>query len=451
MNAALNSEKRLIIGLGVTGLSVARWCVRNDVAFDLCDTRQLTNGAQLAEEFPQADIFCGPFDAALLCQYQEIIVSPGIPLAEPALAEAIAKGIKVRGDVDIFAEHCSAPIVAITGSNGKTTVTSLVGALLNSTGLQVAVGGNIGIPVLDLPPADIYVLELSSFQLETTSHLNAAVATILNISEDHLDRYVDIHGYISAKKRIYQGAQALVINRDEAILQTAEFSEALTFGLSAPKTGEFGLVAQNQQTFLAYGSEMLLATSDLKIKGLHNIANALSALAIVEALPASLWPKQQAPWAQVLDALTQFQGLEYRCQWLGEKHGVNFYNDSKGTNVGSTLAAINGLGAELEGKIWLLAGGVGKGQDFKPLAPACAEQVAAVLYFGRDGEKIAQAVEGACSTHGFDTVDEALAAAVQSAQADDIILFSPACASFDQFANFEERGQYFTRLVEALL
>lgn len=435
MNAILRSPKRLIIGLGLTGLSVARWCLRENIAFDLCDTRtQLANLAEIQQHFPQAQIFLGELTAQLLQGYEEIVVSPGVTIQHPAIVAASQAGVRVRGDVDIFAEQCSQPIVAITGSNGKSTVTALVGEMLAQAGLRVAVGGNIGVPVLDLPAADIYVLELSSFQLETTHQLNAAVATILNISEDHLDRYSSFDAYIAAKQRIYQGAQACVVNRDDAATEPTQqvAAKMLSFGLS-----------DLHQGWLQHKGQPLVATAELKIKGQHNAANALAALSIIQAL--NIQP------AQVLAALTEFAGLPYRCQWLGETQGVSFYNDSKGTNVGSTLAAINGLGADCRGKIWLLAGGVDKGQDFAPLAPACQQYVAEVLAFGRDAATIAQALSATCTLSQQETMAEALASGYARAQAGDVILLSPACASFDQFADYMQRGEHFTQLVEALL
>lgn len=443
MTATGTNNKRLIIGLGITGLSVARWFVREKLAFDLLDTRsQLAHADLIAKDFPEAQLFLGELKAELLCQYQELVVSPGIAIAHPAIQQAASQGVRVRGDIDVFAEHCKAPIVAITGSNGKSTVTTLVGEMLAAAGMDVAVGGNIGVPALDLPAADVYVLELSSFQLETTEQLHASVATILNISEDHLDRYAGMQAYIAAKKRIYNNAKNIVVNRQDSATFPDNQEWQSSFGLDQDAT-DFGLLVQDGVSYLTHANQPLLACNELKIKGRHNQANALAALAIV----AQLGVEPQ----QVLTALKDFAGLPYRCQWLGEKDGVSFYNDSKGTNVGSTVAAINGLGPDTQGKIWLLAGGEGKGQDFLPLAQACEPYVAEIIGFGKDAEQIAQAAAGHCLFSLVTTIDEAFARAALLAKSGDVILLSPACASLDQFKNYVHRGEVFTTLVEAVL
>lgn len=447
MTATFMNKERLIIGLGITGLSVARWCVREKLAFDLLDTRsQLAHADEIAQEFPEAQLYLGEMTAELLCQYQELIVSPGVAIAHPAIQQAISQGVQVRGDIDLFAEHCQAPIVAITGSNGKSTVATLVGEMLAAAGVNVAVGGNIGVPALGLPEAEVYVLELSSFQLETTHQLKAKVATVLNISEDHLDRYAGMAEYIATKQRIYHNAECVVVNRQDAAtyLQSKHEGCISSFGLDASsQSNDFGLLEQHGVSYLAIAEQPLLTTSELKVKGRHNQANALAALAIVAQLGVEL--------KNVLPALTQFAGLPHRCQWLGEKDGVNFYNDSKGTNVGSTVAAISGLGPEVTGKIWLLAGGEGKGQDFAPLVQACKPYVQAVIGFGKDGQQIGAALADSCSFVSVATLDEAFAYALAQAKPGDVVLLSPACASLDQFKDYIQRGQAFTALVEAAL
>lgn len=447
MTAIRANNKRLVIGLGITGLSVARWCVREKLAFDLLDTRsQLAHAAEIAQEFPEAQLYLEELTTERLCQYQELIVSPGVAIAHPAVQQAISQGIQVRGDIDLFAEHCQAPIVAITGSNGKSTVATLVGEMLVAAGVNVAVGGNIGVPALDLPAAEVYVLELSSFQLETTHQLKAKVATVLNISEDHLDRYAGMPEYIATKQRIYHNAECVVVNRQDAAtyLQALHEGSIGSFGLdSTTQAGDFGLLEHSGVNYLAQAGQPLLATSELKIKGRHNQANALAALAIVAQLGVEL--------QNVLPALTQFAGLPHRCQWLGEKDGVNFYNDSKGTNVGSTVAAISGLGPDTTGKIWLLAGGEGKGQDFSPLAQACEPYVAAVIGFGKDAQQIGAVLAESCSFVPVATLAEAFAHALAHAVKGDAIVLSPACASLDQFKNYIERGQAFSAMVEAVL
>jgi len=435
-------NKRLIIGLGMTGISAARWCQRRGWAFDLCDTRpELPAAEQIRHEFPHAELYLGELQADLLSRYDQLIVSPGVALATPAIQQAAAQGTEISGDIQLFAEQCDKPVIAITGSNGKSTVTTLVGELLQAAGKKTAVGGNIGVPALDLPEADIYVLELSSFQLETTANPEAWAAVILNLSEDHMDRYSGMDDYLAAKQRIFHHCRHVVVNRDEAETRPASGQAVdYSFGLSAPAQGEFGLRSENGERWICFGHEKVIAASALKIKGLHNLANVMAALALVKTVGVEP--------ADVLPALQNFAGLDHRCQWLGEKQGVAFYNDSKGTNVASTLAAINGLGAEIRGKILLLAGGVGKGQDFSPLAPACAEFVSTVFSYGQDGEQIAMAVKDNCPVSRCSTMQEAFAAACQQAQPGDVVLLSPACASFDQFRSYADRGNVFRSLVE---
>lgn len=447
--------KRMIIGLGMSGLSCARFCQRRGWAFDLCDSRDKpANLDVVKQEFPESHIFCGALDAALLEQYDELIVSPGVALAEAAIQQAIKAGVKISGDIQLFKEFVTKPIVAITGSNGKSTVTSLTGDMLNSCGVKALVGGNIGLPALDLiadvaadgsdehSHVDVYVLELSSFQLETITQLNAAVATILNLSEDHMDRYSGMDDYLAAKQRIFSGASAMVENKDDKATEINTDASVVRFGLNTPEAGEFGLRQVDGQDWIYYGAQPLLAAGNIKIKGRHNLANVMSALALVKAVE----PKLNIQLTDSLEAVKTFAGLAHRCQWLADIHGVACYNDSKGTNVGSTLAAINGLGASAKGKIWLLAGGVDKDQSFVELVPPCQKYVAEILLFGRDANNIQKDLEG-CNSQVFTTMDRAWKYALNNAEAGDLILLSPACASFDQFKNFAVRGEYFRQLV----
>ena len=444
MSAKGSNNKCMVVGLGMTGLSTARYLARSGRAFDLCDTREtLPALAELQQEFPQAKIVTGALNGELLSQYDELIVSPGIALAEPAIQQAIAAGVAVAGDIQLFARQCQKPIIAITGSNGKSTVTTLVGELLQAAGMAVGVGGNIGVPALDLGEADIYVLELSSFQLETTTDLSAEVAVILNLSEDHMDRYTGMDDYLQAKQRIFQGARHAVLNRDDAATQPVGCEAEISFGVAVPNGNEFGLIRKDGESWISFGEQAVIAASDLKIKGQHNLANVMASLALVQLVGVDI--------EKVLPALKDFAGLDHRCQWLGEHEQVSFYNDSKGTNVGSTLAAINGLGPEINGKIWLLAGGEGKGQDFSPLAEPCAEYCAEVLTYGADAMIIANAVSGDVAVSQQDTMKEAFDRALSLAEEGDVILLSPACASFDQFKNYVERGEYFRSLVEEVL
>lgn len=438
------TQKRLIVGLGLTGLSAARYCVRQGWAFDLCDTRtQLANRADIQQEFPQAKLYLGELQDDLLCQYDELIVSPGVAIAHPAIRAAKQEGVRIAGDIQLFVDANTQPVIAITGSNGKSTVTSLVGELLKACGKNVAVGGNIGLPALDMPNADLYVLELSSFQLETTTNLQAAAATILNLSEDHMDRYRGMDDYLAAKQRIFQGAQQAVVNRDDSATQAPLGMPCISFGVDKPEAGQYGLIKHQGESWIAFGDEPVIAASSLKIKGQHNLANVMAALALLRAVGIE--------HQQLLPALSAFSGLDHRCQWVGSKDNVAYYNDSKGTNVGSTLAAINGLGPEIRGKIWLLAGGDGKGQDFTPLAQPCAQYAAEVLTFGADAALVANAVSGGCAVSQHETLAQALERAAALANEGDVVLLSPACASLDQFKNYVQRGEHFRSLVEAML
>lgn len=442
---ALTEKKYMIVGAGLTGVSVARWCLRHGYAFDLCDTRtDLANAEQIRQEFPEARLFLGELETQRLVRYEQLVVSPGVALANTAIVEARQQGVGVSGDIQLFAEHCQQPIIAITGSNGKTTVATLVGELLSAAGKTVALGGNIGVPALDLPAAELSVLELSSFQLETTEQLNAEVAVILNISADHMDRYTDLDTYIAAKQKVFNGCSKPVFNRDDLETQPRTQKAVGVFSAHEPQAGEFGVVQKYGKEWIAYGEETLIATDELKLKGRHNILNAVAALAIVQqALPVDV--------RLCLPALKAFTGLPYRCQWLGVKDGVAFYNDSKGTNVGATLAAIDGVGKDIKGKVWLLLGGEGKGQDFSPLTKACQRYAAEVQVFGADRHIIAQAIDSECTSYKHETLDEAFNRSRLMATEGDVILFSPACASFDQFEDYQARGAYFTSLVEAVI
>ena len=362
----------------------------------------------------------------------------------PEIQQAIAAGVEITGDIDLFKQTCNKPVIAITGSNGKSTVTTLVGELLQAAGKSVAVGGNIGVPALDLPEADIYVLELSSFQLETTTDLGAEAAVILNLSEDHMDRYQGMDDYLTAKQRIFQQAKHVVCNRDDAATMSPQTSADLSFGLNEPQgPTEYGLRLINGERFICRGDQVLVGSSELRIKGLHNLANVMASLALVELAGVDV--------VTVIDALKSFAGLDHRCQWLGEKGGIAFYNDSKGTNVASTVAAIEGLGPEISGKVILLAGGVGKGQDFSPLAGPCAQFVSTAMVYGQDQQQIANALHAECAVEAFADMSSAFQAALATAEQGDVILLSPACASFDQFGNFVERGKYFAELARAEL
>ncbi|WP_341707550.1 UDP-N-acetylmuramoyl-L-alanine--D-glutamate ligase [Halopseudomonas sp.] len=447
MSLITTDKQRIIVGLGSSGLSVARYLAGQGLSFAVADTRQNPPGLEQLKRFaPMADLYLGELDEKLLSSADELIVSPGIAVATPALQAAAKAGVSIVGDIELFARAAKAPIVAITGSNAKSTVTTLVGEMAAAAGVKVAVGGNLGTPALDLLDhnAELYVLELSSFQLETTDRLNALVATVLNVSEDHMDRYSGLPAYHMAKHRIFRGAQQVVINRDDALSRplVADQLPCLTFGLSRPDFKGFGLLEQDGHTWLAYEFSALMPVSDLRIRGAHNQSNALAALALGQA--AGL------PMDAMLQALKTFPGLAHRCQWVGSHAGVEFFDDSKATNVGAALAAINGFAADMSGKLVLIAGGDGKGADFSSLREPVAEHCRAVVLIGRDAELIAAALDPQTQLVRVASIEEAVTAAAALAERGDLVLLSPACASLDMFRNFEERGRLFAEAVGRL-
>lgn len=448
VNLIAQNNVTVLVGMGMTGQSAARYLTMAGRPFVWVDTREAPPTlAAVQAQFPDAKIELGELKEDTLLAAAEIIVSPGVPLSTPALAAAIAAGIPVLGDIELFLRAVAAPVIAITGSNAKSTVTTLVSEMAKAAGKQVLLGGNIGVPVLDLlqqPAAELYVLELSSFQLESISKLNAAVATVLNISEDHMDRYASLTQYYLAKQRIYFGARNVVVNRQDPLTSPplAEGVTQFSFGLDTPDRRGFGVLTKNGQEYLAFEFTALMPLSNIKMPGRHNVANALAAMALCHAVGLPMEP--------MLHTLTQFAGLPHRCQWVATSADVNYYNDSKGTNVGATLAAIQGLQKDA-GKIVLIAGGVGKGADFSPLQQA-APGLRAVVVIGQDGQKIAAVFGDSVPIYAASTMADAVAIAKQQAQAGDDVLLSPACASFDMYTGFEHRGEHFVQLVkEALL
>nr|WP_256930335.1 UDP-N-acetylmuramoyl-L-alanine--D-glutamate ligase [Pseudomonas sp. D1HM] len=438
---------RIVVGLGKSGMSLVRFLAQQGVSFAVADTR--ANPPELAtlrRDYPQVEVRCGELDVEFLCRADELYVSPGLALATPALQAAAARGVKLSGDIDLFARNAKAPIVAISGSNAKSTVTTLVGEMAAAAGKRVAVGGNLGTPALDLLSDDIelYVMELSSFQLETTNQLGAEVATVLNVSEDHMDRYSGLPAYHLAKHRIFRGARQVVVNRQDALTRPlmGEGLPCWTFGLSAPDFKAFGLREENGEKYLAFEFQNLMPVRELKVRGAHNQANALAALALGHAVGL--------PFDAMLSSLRSFTGLEHRCQWVRELDGVSYYNDSKATNVGAALAAIDGLGSDMDGKLVLIAGGDGKGADFSGLAESVAKYCRAVVLMGRDAPLIAAALGNAVPQVFVNSLDDAIEQSRSLARPGDAVLLSPACASFDMFKNYEERGQLFARAVEVL-
>ena len=448
MSLIASDQFRIVVGLGKSGMSLVRFLAQQGVRFAVADTR--ANPPELAtlqRDYPEVEVRCGELDVDFLCRASELYVSPGLALATPALREAAARGVKMSGDIDLFTRHAKAPIVAITGSNAKSTVTTLVGEMAAAAGKKVAVGGNIGTPALELlsDEVELYVLELSSFQLETTERLGAEVATCLNLSEDHMDRYDGMAQYHLAKHRIFRGARQVVVNRDDALSRPliADQVPCWTFGLGKPDFKRFGLIEENGEKYLAFQFETLMPTAELKIRGAHNQSNALAALALGHAIGL--------PFAAMLDTLRHFSGLPHRCQWVRELRGVGYYDDSKATNVGAALAAIEGLGADIAGKLVLIAGGDGKGADFSALKAPVARFCRAVVLLGRDAELLAAALGDASPLVRVKTLEEAVQRAAELAQSGDAVLLSPACASLDMFKNFEERGRLFAQAAEALV
>lgn len=437
---------RVVAGLGKTGVSVVKHLLQLGYPVAVTDTRIDPPG--LADVPSGVECSLGGLDTDLLNKAEEIILSPGLDPKLPELQEAQRAG-RIVGDIQLLRRATTVPIVAITGSNAKSTVTTLVGEMAKQAGKRVAVGGNLGTPALDLLNDDpeLIVLELSSFQLETTSNLSAAVAVVLNMSEDHLDRHGDMQGYHQSKHRIFQNCQRFVYNRDDGLTRplVPDQIKSISFGLNAPDMNQYGVLRDADGTaWLARGRIRLMDAADMPIQGNHNIANALAALALGESIGLEL--------ESMLQTLKTFKGLPHRCEFVAEVQGIRFYNDSKGTNVGATLAAVEGLGAPLSirhNKLLVILGGEGKGQDFKPLAPALARYARAAVLIGQDAALIERAIGAQVQVIQTLNLEQAVDSAMALAQAGDAVLLSPACASFDMFLNYQDRGEQFSRYVLA--
>lgn len=426
----------VIIGLGITGLSCVDFFLGQGVTPRVMDTRLSPPGLDKLPE--QVACHTGSINSDWLLAADLIVASPGIALAHPALSEAADAGIEIVGDIELFCREAQAPVVAITGSNGKSTVTTLVGEMARAAGWAVGVGGNIGLPALTLlkSPAQLYVLELSSFQLETTHSLKAAAATILNVTEDHMDRYpLGMQQYRAAKLRIYENAAICVVNADDGMTMPVRGADrrCISFGVDL---GDYHLTRQQGSTWLRAQGEKILNTAEMKLVGQHNYTNALAALALADAVAI--------PRASSLKALTTYSGLPHRFQLVHEARGVRWVNDSKATNVGSTEAALQGL--QVAGTLWLLLGGDGKGADFLPLARYLQGDNIRLFCYGRDGDALA-ALRPEVATR-TETLQQAVAQIATAAQSGDMVLLSPACASLDQFRNFEQRGDLFAQLAK---
>lgn len=452
MQVENNKGVKVIVGLGQTGLSCARYFHKKGQAFRVMDSRfSPPELATFRSEFPQVELELGGFNVESLLRAEEIVLSPGVGLQTPEIAAAVAAGVKVTGDIDIFSRDAKAPVIAVTGSNGKSTVVTLLGEMAIKAGRRVGIGGNLdgkaSSPALDLlciGERDLYVLELSSFQLETTHNLCADVAVILNISEDHLDRYESMQDYASAKQRIFNGCRQAVINHDSdsSLPWQMPAAPALGYTLSAPSENCAGIVMHQDEHWVFVAQQPVMPVADIRLIGRHNLSNALAAFMLGRA--AGL------PDEAMIATLREFSGLPHRCQFVANLRGVDYYNDSKGTNVGATVVALEGIGERIKGDIVLIAGGIAKEQNFSPLLPALDRYVKRVILIGKDADKIADVIDQRVDIMRASSMEEAVAEAARSARSGDAVLLSPACASFDMFKDFAHRGRVFVSVVEAL-
>lgn len=432
----------LVIGLGVTGQSCLRYLLSQKEPVRVLDTRAEPPGiAAIRAESSGVQIHTGSFREDWLNEARRLIVSPGVAVSTLDIARQAAAGKEVIGDIELFARAASEPIAAITGSNAKSTVTALLGDVARAAGRRALAGGNLGTPALDLlgQGAEMYMLELSSFQLETTFSLGAQVACILNLSQDHMDRYSSFGDYVAAKQRIYDGCEIAVWNLDDEVTRPQSPVPAqMTFGVHPQSDYRLDV----QRGMLMRRGEDLLPVSALKVRGNHNALNVLAVLAMAEALGL----EQQA----CLHAVQQFAGLPHRCVLVAEQADVQWFNDSKGTNVGATLAALAGIGPAIAGKVVLIAGGQGKQQDFSPLNSVGKDYVRTAVLIGEDAKQLASALTGVPCLFASDMA-EAVRQAAELAQAGDAVLLSPACASFDMFRGYADRGDTFIRCVTEVL
>ena len=440
------TKRALVVGLGLTGFSCVRHLVARGHDVTVVDTRdQPPKLAELKREFPDVAVHAGGLPAALFDDPGLLVVSPGVSIKEQEIARAIRRGAHAIGDIELFAQEATAPVIAVTGANGKSTVTALTGEMCKFAGMKTAVGGNIGVPALSLlasPEPDVYVLELSSFQLQSTYSLNARAATVLNITPDHMDRYRDINEYAGAKARIFRGNGTMVLNADDPrvtrMLQSGR--RTIYFSLGRPTDAQdYGLDEINGATWLVRGKQPLMSAHEVPLAGRHNLANVLAAMALAEA--AGVAPEMACA------AVREFKGLKHRTELVAERNGVRWYDDSKGTNVGATVAALNGMSSP----VILIAGGDGKGQDFSGLKAAAVRHARAVVLMGRDASQIEAAFGGAVFVRRAKDMHDAVRIAHELAQAGDAVLLSPACASFDMFRNYEHRAEVFRQAVREVL
>jgi UDP-N-acetylmuramoylalanine--D-glutamate ligase len=439
------ARSAVIVGMGRTGLSAARHLQRCGYRIAVTDSRDAPPELAGVKALGAGIVTrTGGFDARLLEQADIVVTSPGVALDDPFFVQARARGLDIVGDIELFARAADAPVVGITGTNGKSTVTTLLGRMAERAGVRVRVGGNLGQPALELLDrglTDLYVLELSSFQLDTTHSLKLKAAVVLNLSADHMDRYATLRHYADSKARIFANSETAVVNADEPeVLRMPRAGQRVVSFSMTMGTADFSLVtpASDQQPWLARRGAALMPVAALKISGRHNAANALATLALGDAL--------RLPLAPMLEELREFPGLPHRAQWVADIKGVRYINDSKGTNVGATLAAVGGL----TGPLVVIAGGDGKGQDFAPLADAFRGKVRTTVLLGRDAGLVEAALAGICHTTRVETMEEAVRAAAHFAQAGDTVLLSPACSSLDMFRDYAQRGNVFAAAVQEL-
>lgn len=440
-------ERWAVAGLGKTGLSVARFLAARGIDVVAFDTRvDPPNLASLRREVPAATLHTGGIPEGALADVHAVVVSPGITLQLPAFESARKMGVPVFGDIELFARHATAPYIGITGSNGKSTVATLVAEMIACDGRTVKAGGNLGTPALDLlePPApEYYVLELSSFQLESTQSLAAEVACILNITPDHLDRHRSLHAYAQAKARILDNARHLVLNADDPLVASLTKRSQGVIWISTTNTSaaNYSVGRQGTERWLMRGSKPVLPTSKIQINGTHNEFNALAAIAITDLIGVSRRAQ--------CDVLEKFPGLEHRCRLVAERDGISWFNDSKGTNIGAAAAAIAGIFNSRAGV--LIAGGQGKGADFNELCLALANRVHSAVLIGEDAARIEAAIRDTVAVYRARDMRDAVEQALKVVRPREAVLLSPACASFDMFANYEARGRAFEAAVRELL
>lgn len=440
------NNKYLVVGLGITGASVVEYLLANGAAVTVTDSRSAPPFlADLKQKYPNLEVFLGAF--IIPARTTHIILSPGVAISTPEIQVAIARGVKILGDIELFAQVVDKPVLAITGSNGKSTVTTLLGTMAQASGLNPGVGGNLGTPALQLLNSqhDCYILELSSFQLETLYSLRPKAVILLNISPDHMDRYDDLTAYQQAKQRIFINAAHAVINRQDALtIVPADLSvPSVSFGLDTPEDNSYGVIQSGDTAWLAKGTIQLMPVQQMAMLGAHNVANALAALAMGELAGFSL--------PAMLDTLRTFTGLEHRCEKVIDSQGLVWVNDSKGTNVAATVAAIDGLATSIVGKWIIILGGIGKNADFTPLVVPLAKNCKAAILIGTDAQALWDLLHDVLPCYMAKDMPEVVNIAKQCAATGDGVLFSPACASFDMFENYMHRGEVFKLQVMQML